>query len=155
MTSTSWMGDLGMVEQFLYFPLHQDLQKYCGKDLHPFFHPSQRSTFWLCWTQCMMGLCPSSPGTETTSSLPSSATCVAFATCSIRALSLLSPKITFSYVSSDERYWTRCGGGSHRMCTPLSVQLTTWFNMREGGTPSSVPSLGYRHNQLALRAEKS
>jgi len=32
MDSTSWMGDLDMGEQFLNFPLHLDLQKFCGID---------------------------------------------------------------------------------------------------------------------------
>jgi hypothetical protein len=32
MTEDSWMGDLDMGEQFLNFPLHPDLQQYCGID---------------------------------------------------------------------------------------------------------------------------
>jgi hypothetical protein len=53
------MGDLDMGEQFLNFHLHQDLQLFCGIDVKPLFHPVRRTTYWLRWTQCMMGLHPS------------------------------------------------------------------------------------------------
>jgi hypothetical protein len=56
MTSTSWMGDLDMEEQFLNFPLHPDLQCFFGIDLHPYLSPGGTHTNWLRWTRCMMGL---------------------------------------------------------------------------------------------------
>jgi hypothetical protein len=59
MDSSSWMGDLDMGEQFLNFPLHPDLQKFCGIDLRPFAPPGRRNTLWMRWVRCMMGLRPS------------------------------------------------------------------------------------------------
>jgi len=59
MTKDSWMGDLDMGEQFLNFHLHQELQKFCGIDVRPLFHPNRKATYWLRWTRCMMGLRPS------------------------------------------------------------------------------------------------
>jgi hypothetical protein len=59
MTKDSWMGDLDMGEQFLNFPLHPKLQKYCGIDVRSLFHPRRKATYWLRWTRCMMGLRPS------------------------------------------------------------------------------------------------
>jgi hypothetical protein len=59
MDSNSWMGDLDMGEQFLNFPLHPDLQKFCGIDLRPFAPPGRQSTLWMRWTHCMMELRPS------------------------------------------------------------------------------------------------
>lgn len=56
MVSTSWMGDLDMGEQFLNFPLHPELQKFCGIDLRPYLCPDSVATYWLRWTRCMMGL---------------------------------------------------------------------------------------------------
>ncbi|MFN9978756.1 MAG: hypothetical protein ACK53Y_02520, partial [bacterium] len=56
MDSHSWMGDLDMGEQFLNFPLHPDLQKFCGIDLRPFAPPGRKFTLWMRWTRCMMGL---------------------------------------------------------------------------------------------------
>jgi hypothetical protein len=53
------MGDLDMGEQFLNFHLHPELQKYCGINVRPVFHPSRKATYWLRWTRCMMGLRPS------------------------------------------------------------------------------------------------
>lgn len=55
----SWMGDLDMGEQFLNFPLHPDLQPFCGIDLRPYFTPQSGKTLWMRWVRCMMGLRPS------------------------------------------------------------------------------------------------
>jgi len=59
MTGSSWMGDLDMGEQFLNFPLHPSLQRFCGIDLRPLLDPTSPTTIWLRWTRCMMGLRPS------------------------------------------------------------------------------------------------
>ena len=54
---TSWMSDLDMGEQFLNFPLDQDLQPYCGIDVCPYLGTSPGTqTLWLRWARCMMGL---------------------------------------------------------------------------------------------------
>ena len=49
------MSNLDMGEQFLYFPLHPELQQYCGIDVHPYLGSTQGKTAWLQWTRCMMG----------------------------------------------------------------------------------------------------
>lgn len=56
LTEKSWMSDLDMGEQFLNFPLHEDLQAFCGIDVRPYFGAGRQSTLWLRWTRCMMGL---------------------------------------------------------------------------------------------------
>jgi len=60
LTPNSWMGDLDLGEHFHNFPLHEELQVYCGIDLRPYF-PSTRikQTVWRRWCRCMMGLKPS------------------------------------------------------------------------------------------------
>ncbi len=53
----SWMGDLDLGEHFHNFPLHEDLQAYCGIDIRPYFGSGKRDrTFWRRWSRCMMGL---------------------------------------------------------------------------------------------------
>jgi hypothetical protein len=60
LTPTSWMGDLDLGEHFHNFPLHEDLQAYCGIDLRPYFSDaSDKKTRWRRWNRCMMGLKPS------------------------------------------------------------------------------------------------
>jgi hypothetical protein len=56
LTVDSWMSDLDMGEQFLNFPLHPTLQKFCGIDLRPYFGSLTDPTMWYRWTRCMMGL---------------------------------------------------------------------------------------------------
>jgi hypothetical protein len=56
MNESSWMGDLDMGEQFLNFPMHSNIQQYCGIDLRPSLGPDLFKNQWTC---CMMGLHPS------------------------------------------------------------------------------------------------
>jgi hypothetical protein len=57
LSSTSWMSDLDLGEHFHNFPLHEDLQVYCGIDLRPYFPATEpNKTVWRRWTRCMMGL---------------------------------------------------------------------------------------------------
>ena len=55
----SWMGDLDMGEEFLNFPLHPQLQQYCGIDVRPYLGQNRQKTMWWRWARCMMGLKPS------------------------------------------------------------------------------------------------
>ncbi len=59
MDQDSWMGDLDMGEQFLNFPLHPELQRYCGIDVRPYLGKGKKGTMWWRWARCMMGLKPS------------------------------------------------------------------------------------------------
>jgi hypothetical protein len=64
LVSTSWMSDLDFGEHFHNFPLHEQLQLYCGIDIRPYFRPKEKGkgkgkTTWLRWVRCMMGLRPS------------------------------------------------------------------------------------------------
>jgi hypothetical protein len=59
LTTESWMSDINLGENFLKFPLHADLQPFCGIDLRPVFQPDApkgSKTLWMRWTRCMMGL---------------------------------------------------------------------------------------------------
>lgn len=61
LTTSSWMSDIDLGEHFLNFPLHEDLQAYCGMDLRPYYQPrattrQQTKTMWMRWCRCMMGL---------------------------------------------------------------------------------------------------
>ncbi len=56
LTPKSWMSDLNMGEQFLNFPLHEDLQVYCGIDVRLYFGAGMKSTLWMRWNRCLMGL---------------------------------------------------------------------------------------------------
>jgi hypothetical protein len=56
LTPDSWMGDMDMGEQFLNFHLREDLQPYCGIDVRPVFDHTRKTTLWLRWNRCMMGL---------------------------------------------------------------------------------------------------
>lgn len=57
----SWMADLDMGEQFLNFPLDNNIQSYCGIDLRPYYDTNNEhgKTWWEGWCQCMMGFKPS------------------------------------------------------------------------------------------------
>jgi hypothetical protein len=46
MDEMSWMGDLDMGEQFLNFPLHPDIQCYCGIDVRPYLGRGRIKTLW-------------------------------------------------------------------------------------------------------------
>jgi hypothetical protein len=60
LSPNSWMGDLDLGEHFHNFPLHEELQVYCGIDLRPYFPSAEaRKTVWRRWSRCMMGLKPS------------------------------------------------------------------------------------------------
>ena len=53
------MGDLDLGEHFHNFPLHQDLQVYCGIDVRPYYGRATKGrgkTMWFRWVRCMMGL---------------------------------------------------------------------------------------------------
>jgi hypothetical protein len=53
----SWMADLDLGEHFHNFPLHEDLQAYCGLDIRPYFGSGRTcQTIWRRWSRCMMGL---------------------------------------------------------------------------------------------------
>jgi len=58
---TCWMGDLDIGEMFLNFPLHPDLQPFCGVDLKPYFggRDNSHKSIWERWVCCVMGLKPS------------------------------------------------------------------------------------------------
>jgi hypothetical protein len=59
LSSSSWMGDLDLGEHFHNFPLHQDLQVYCGIDVRPYYGRATKGrgkTMWFRWVRCMMGL---------------------------------------------------------------------------------------------------
>lgn len=58
----SWLADNDYGEQFLNFPLHEDLQRYCGVDLTQLFPEWKNPEFRLLvgrWTRNAMGLRPS------------------------------------------------------------------------------------------------
>jgi hypothetical protein len=59
---SSWMGDVDLGKHFHNFPLHKDLQVYCGIDVRPYYCNSSKGrgkTMWLRWVRCLMGLRPS------------------------------------------------------------------------------------------------
>ncbi len=59
---TSWMSDLDLGEHFHNFPLHEELQCYCGIDIRPYYSSptgNRTKTMWRRWVRCMMGLRPS------------------------------------------------------------------------------------------------
>ena len=55
----SWLADNDYGEQFLNFPLHPDLQKYCGVDLSQLFPDRESQLIIGRWTRNAMGLRPS------------------------------------------------------------------------------------------------
>jgi hypothetical protein len=59
LNTSSWMSDLDLGEHFHNFPLHNELQLYCGIDIRPFHGTTQKGrgkSMWLQWVRCMMGL---------------------------------------------------------------------------------------------------
>jgi hypothetical protein len=54
------MGDLDMGEQFLNFPLHPELQQYCGIDISTYLgKKDSQCTMWWRWAWYITGLKPS------------------------------------------------------------------------------------------------
>lgn len=54
-----WLSDNDMGDFFLNFPMHEDLQKYCGVDitgLFPFTEEEKAMLRIAIWTRCAMGL---------------------------------------------------------------------------------------------------
>ena len=59
---TSWLGDVGIGEMFLNFPLLISTQSYCGVDLTTLFDDElteDKKVIWERWTRCLMGAKPS------------------------------------------------------------------------------------------------
>lgn len=60
--AVSWLADKNYGDQFLNFPLHLDLQKYCGIDLSQLFPKLSKNKAQIyvgVWLQNVMGLKPS------------------------------------------------------------------------------------------------
>jgi len=59
LNTSSWISDLNLGEHFHNFPLHKELQLYCGIDIRSFYGTTQKrrgKSMWLQWVCCMMGL---------------------------------------------------------------------------------------------------